>query len=170
MLEFFFLRNSDIAEEFSKHSSLDKSSKAKFPSLIKSSNLKVNYSFIRLVKTLTYKKVFISNPGALLIAAFLDQLGVVEALRTYGPESYFSTDITNTIIVNTLRIIAVFPSINNFSMNSDRSVAIASGLSLNPKKSRFYDSFDNLRFEHLQRLRNDASIRAKGADILGRRY
>jgi hypothetical protein len=152
-------------EEISTNITLDKSAKVKFPSLIKSSNLKVNYSFLRLVKTLNYKKVFISNPGALLIAPFLDQLGVVEALRTYGPESYFSTDITNTIIVNTLRIIAGFPSINNFSMNSDRSVAIASGLSLNPNKSRFYDSFDNLRFEHLQNLRNDTSIRAKELGI-----
>jgi hypothetical protein len=45
-------------------------------------------------------------------------------------------------------------------MNSDRSVAIAAGLTLNPGKSRFYESFDNLRFNHLQNLRNDASCRA----------
>ena len=44
-------------------------------------------------------------------------------------------------------------------MNSDRSVAIAAGLTLNPGKSRFYESFDNLRFDHLQKLRNDASCR-----------
>jgi len=139
----------------------NKSAKTLFPSLIKDSNLKENISFLRILKCLSYKKVSISNPGALLIAPFLDQLGVVEALRTYGPESFCATDITNSIIVNVLRIIAGFPSINNYSTNSDRSVAIGSGLSLNPKKSRFYDSFDDLRFDHLQNLRNDASCRAK---------
>ena len=51
-------------------------------------------------------------------------------------------------------------------MNSDRSVAIGAGLSLNPTKSRFYDSFDELRFEHLQRLRNDASCRARELNII----
>ena len=152
-------------EEIIKKNTLKKSAKKKFPDLVKNSNLKVNHSFTRLIKCLSYKKVSISNPGAIIIAPFLDQLGIVEALRTYGPESYSSTDITNSIIVNILRIVAGFPSIYNFSTNSDRSVAIASGLSLNPKKSRFYDSFDKLRFNHLQDLRNDASCRAKELGI-----
>jgi len=68
--------------------------------------------------------------------------------------------------VNTLRIIAGFPSINDYTMNSDRSVAIGAGLSINPAKSRFYDSFDTLRFEHLQHLRNDASCRARELNII----
>ncbi len=141
------------------------SAKMRFPDLIKTSNLKVNLSFTRLVKRLVYHKVSISNPGTIIIAPFLDQLGVVEALRTHGPESYLSSDITNNIIINVLRIIAGFPTIRNYSMNSDRSVAIAAGLSLNPGKSRFYDSFDKLRFEHLQKLRNDASCRARELGI-----
>ena len=90
----------------------------------------------------------------------LDQLGVVEALHTYGPKALRSCEITNNIIVNVLRIVAGFPTINDFTLNSDRSVAIASGFSLNPKKSRFYDSFDELRFCHLQELRNDIACRA----------
>ncbi|GAG41963.1 unnamed protein product, partial [marine sediment metagenome] len=81
-------------------------------------------------------------------ASFLDQLGVIEALHTYGPLSFRSGEISNNIIVNVFRIIAGFPTIHEFTLNSDRSVAIASGLSLNPKSSRFYDSFDQIRFEH----------------------
>ena len=142
------------------------SAKMRFPDLIKTSNLKVNLSFTRLVKRFAYHKVAISNPGTIIVAPFLDQLGVVEALRTHGPESYLSSDITNNIIVNVLRIIAGFPTIRNYSMNSDRSVAIAAGLSLNPGKSRFYDSFDKLRFEHLQKLRNDASCRARELGVI----
>jgi hypothetical protein len=96
----------------------------------------------------------------------LSQLGVVEALHTYAPKSYLSSEITSSIILNTLRIIAGFPTIHDYTMNSDRSVAIASGLTINPGKSRFYESFDNLRFNHLQSLRNDASSRAQELGII----
>jgi hypothetical protein len=142
-------------------SRLELSAKARFPELVKTANLKLDSSFDRLLRALSYRKVAISNPGAILIAPFLDQLGVVEALHTYGPPSLRSSQITNNIIVNTLRIIAGFPTINSFTLNSDRSVAVGAGLSLSPRRSRFYDSFDRLRFEHLQRLRNDAAIRAR---------
>jgi hypothetical protein len=142
------------------------SARARFPNLIQTANLKVNGSFERLVKGLNHRRVSISNPGAILAAPFLDQLGVVEALQTYGPESFRSGEITNNIIANVLRIIAGFPTIHDFTLNSDRSVAIAAGLSLNAPKSRFYDSFDALRFEHLQRLRNDAAARARELGLI----
>ena len=145
---------------------IEKSAKTRFPDLIKTSNLKVNNGFNKLIKYLSYKKIAISNPGAIIITPFLEQLGMVEALHTYGPASYRSKEITNDLIVNVLRIIAGFPTINDFTLNSDRSVAIGAGLSINPKKSRFYDHFDDLRFEHLQKLRNDVSIRAKELDII----
>lgn len=140
--------------------------KTRMPDLIAKARLKVNPSFSRFIKTLFHRKVMISNPGAIISAPFLDQFGVVEALHTYGPGSFQSADITNNIIVNTLRIIAGFPTIHDYTMNSDRSVAIAAGLSLNPAKSRFYDSFETLRFEHLQALRNDASCRARELNII----
>jgi len=140
--------------------------KSRMPDLIQKARLKVNLSFSRFIKTLSQRKVSISNPGAIIAAPFLDQLGVVEALHTYGPDSFQPADITNNIIVNVLRIIAGFPTIHDYTMNSDRSVAIAAGLSLNPTKSRFYDSFDKLRFEHLQALRNDASCRARELNII----
>ena len=142
-------------------SEVQRSARARFPDLIETANLKLNRSFTDLIKCLAYRKVSISNPGAIIAASFLDQLGVIEALHTYGPPSYRSTELTNTIIINVLRIIAGFPTINDFTLNSDRSVAIAAGLSLNPKKSRYYESFDELRFHHLQKLRNDASCRAR---------
>lgn len=149
-----------------KESTAKQSIKSRIPDLIEKSRLKVNLSFSRFIKTLFHRKVVISNPGAIIAAPFLDQLGVVEALHTYGPSSLQPTDITNNIIVNVLRIIAGFPTIHDYTINSDRSVAIAAGLSLNPTKSRFYDSFDNLRFEHLQALRNDASCRARDLNII----
>ena len=150
-----------LPEHIEKTPPLSKQScRAMFPDLITTANLKVHRSFADLINSLAYRKIAISNPGALIIASFLEQLGVVEALHTYGPESYRSSEITNGIIVNVLRIIVGFPTIADFTMNSDRSVALAAGLSINPTKSRFYDMFDQLRFHHLQKLRNDSSRRA----------
>ncbi len=149
-----------------KESEPQQSIKSRMPDLIQKARLKVNLSFKRFIKTLFHRKVSISNPGAIIVAPFLDQLGVVEALHTYGPDNFGPTDITNNIIVNVLRIIAGFPTIHDYTMNSDRSVAIAAGLSLNPTRSRFYDFFDNLRFEHLQALRNDAACRARELHII----
>lgn len=142
------------------------SAKMQFPNLIENSLLKVNTSFRRLVNPLHYRSVMITNPGALLIAPFLDQLGIVEAIHTYGPKVCRTSDITNLIIINVLRIIAGFPTINDYTANSDRSVAIAAGLSLNPAKSRFYDSLNEFRFEHLQNLRNDTGCRARELGII----
>lgn len=142
------------------------SAKAMFPALISTSGLKVNLAFRHFLKGLAHRKVMISNPGAILIAPFLDQLGVVEAWHTYGPVSLRSSEITNDIIVNVMRIVAGFPSIQDYFMNADRSVAVGAGLTLNPKKSRFYDALDSLRFSHLQNLRNDASCRAREIGII----
>ncbi len=147
-------------------SKLEPSVKTRIPNLVKIAGLKVNLSFSRFIKRLGQRKVTISNPGAIIAAPFLDQLGVAESLQTYGPEVFRSSEITNNIIVNVLRIIAGFPTIFDYTMNSDRSVALAAGLSLNPGKSRFYDSLDDLRFDHLQNLRNDASKRAKELNII----
>ena len=69
--------------------------KSLIPNLINIARLKVNPSFSRFMKRLEQRTVTISNPGAIIIAPFLDQLGVVEALRTYGPESFKSLEITN---------------------------------------------------------------------------
>jgi hypothetical protein len=149
-----------------KTAQVELSAKARFPDLIKTSGLKVNRSFDRFISCLTHRKITISNPGAIIVAPFLDQLGVVEAMHTYGPESFRCTEITNNVIVNVMRIIAGFSSIHDYTMNSDRSVALGAGLSLNPAKSRFYDSLDGLRFDHLQRLRNDASCRARELNII----
>lgn len=141
------------------------SAKSRFPDLIQTARLKVNTRFERLVGTLRHRKVVVTNPGAIIAAPFLEQLGVVEALHTYGPVSLRSSEITNSIIVNTLRIIAGFPTIHSFSLNSDRSVAVGAGLSLAPSRGPFYEWFDELRFEHLQRLRNDAASRARELGI-----
>ncbi|MFQ5853549.1 MAG: transposase, partial [Candidatus Binatia bacterium] len=134
--------------------------------LIQTAGLKVNRAFADFLNYLFPHRIPVSNPGAIIMAPFLDQLGVVEALHTYGPETYRTTEITNDILVNILRIIAGFPTIHDFTLNSDRSVAIGAGLLRRPRKSLFYESLDQLRFDHLQKLRNDAARRAKELGII----
>jgi hypothetical protein len=147
-------------------SKVQASAKMLSPELVQTANLKVNSGFARLLHGLSHRRVTVCNPGAILAAPFLEQLGVVEALHTYGPTSLRSSEITNSVIINTLRIIVGFPTIHSFSQNNDRSVAVGAGLSLAPRRSRFYEWFDDLRFEHLQKLRNDAACRARELGII----
>jgi len=136
------------------------SARSMFPTLIKSANLRVTNSFLKILKMLSYRKLPVCNPGAILAAPFLEQLGIVEAIHTYGPESMRTMEITNDIIVNTLRIIAGFPTINRYMDNSDNSVAIGAGMMRRKVKSSFYRSMDEFDFHHLQNLRNDLSARS----------
>ncbi len=136
------------------------SARARFPNLLEQANLKVHSSFNRFVKALSYHRVPISNPGALIMAPFLEQLGIVEALHTYAPPAVRTTDISNDILLNVLRIVVGFPTIHSYLLNSDHAVAIAAGRLQHPGRSTFYLNLDELRFEHLQGLRNDLAQRA----------
>ena len=111
------------------------SARARFPNLLEEASLKVHGSFKRFVKTLSYHRVPISNPGAIIIAPFLEQLGIVEALHTHGPPALRTTDISNDILLNVLRIVAGFPTIHSYLLNSDHAVAIAAGRLQHPGRS-----------------------------------
>lgn len=145
---------------------IERSAKSRFPDLINTAHLKVNNSFLKFLDHLKYRSISVANPGAIISALFLDQLGIVEAIYTYGPSTFRTTEITNDIIVNVLRIIAGFPTINNFMLNSDHSVAIGAGLVVHHSKSKFYRALEDFRFSHLVKLRNDAGRRAKELHII----
>jgi len=144
---------------------VEKSVRSRLPDFIKTSGLKVNRGFESLFERLKYRSLPISNPGAILLAPFLEQLGIVEAIYTYGPPTYRTTEITNDILVNVFRIVVGFPTISNFMLNSDHSVAIAAGLSVKPTKSRLYRRIEEFRFSHLSKLRNDLARRGLELDI-----
>jgi len=155
-----------IPEEKIEQPFIEQSAKVRFSDLMQKAALKVNRGFESFINHLSYRRINICNPGAILIAPFVHQLGIIEALHTYGPPRFRTQEITNNIIVNILRIIAGFPTINDFRLNSDLSVAIGAGLTVTPQKSRFYESFDDLRFQHLLKLRNDLARRAKELEIV----
>jgi len=149
-----------------KVSAVEKSARTRFPNLVKTAGLSVNRGFTALVKRLKYHKVPVSNPGALILAPFLEQLGIVEAVYTYGPPTYRTTEITNDVLVNVLRIVTGFPTINSLMLNSDHSVSIGAGLALKPVKSVLYRNLEDFRFSHLAKLRNDVARRARELNVI----
>jgi hypothetical protein len=106
------------------------------------------------------------NPGPIILAQFVDDLGVCEALQMYGPKRGAGWETTNHILFNICRILAGYESINHLRRNSDRSVAVAAGLGVFPGKTVIYDAVTDLKFNHLQALRNDIAARARDLGLI----
>lgn len=120
---------------------------------------KVNAHFARLLVRLRSRAVRICDPGPIILAQFIDDLGICEALHMHGPKRVEGCEITNLILLNVCRILGGYETINHLTENSDRSVAIAAGVGIFPGKTTLYEGFKGLKFEHLQSLRNDAAAR-----------
>ena len=85
---------------------IEQSAKLRFPDLIQAAGLKVNRGFESYTHYLSRRSIHMCNPGPILIAPFVNRLGIIEALHTYGPPQFRTQEITNNIVVNMLRIIA----------------------------------------------------------------
>ena len=131
---------------------------------------KVNAHFSKLLLRLKSRAYRICDPGPIILAQFIDDMGVCEALRMYGPKREKGCEITNLILLNVCRILAGYETIGQLGKNADRSVAIAAGVGIFPGKTALYEGLGDLKFEHLQALRNDLTARARDlAFIRGKR-
>ena len=89
-----------IPEEKLKKPFIEQSTKVRFTDLIQKAGLKVNRGFESFTNHLKYRSIYICNPGAILIAPFVNQLGIIEALHTYGPPKFRTQAVgTNNIIL-----------------------------------------------------------------------
>lgn len=127
---------------------------------------KVNAHFAHLLKRLKSRPLAICDPGPIVLAQFIDDLGVCEALQVYGPRREKGGEITNLVLLNVCRILAGYETIGHLHQNSDRSVAIAAGVGAFPRKTALYDDLVDLNFEHLQALRNDVAARARDLGLI----
>lgn len=127
---------------------------------------KVNGHFANLIERLKSKTLMLCNPGPIILAQFVDDLGICEALQMYGPKRGEGYETTNHILFNICRILAGYESINHLRRNSDRSVAVAAGLGAFPGKTVIYDAVTDLKFNHLQALRNDIAARARDLGLI----
>ncbi len=127
---------------------------------------KVNTHFARLLGRLRSHALAICDPGPILLAQFIDDLGICEALHLYGPKRPEGGEITSHVLLNVCRILAGYETIGSLQENADRSVAFSAGVGVFPGKTALYESFSDLKFEHLQLLRNDVVARARDLGLI----
>lgn len=127
---------------------------------------KVNAHFAHLLDSLKTRPLAICEPGPIILAQFVDDLGVTEALCVHGPKRPEGGEITSLVLLNVFRILAGYETIGYLRDISDRSVALAAGVGAYPGKTALYEGFSDLKFEHLQALRNDVSARARDLGLI----
>ena len=127
---------------------------------------KVNGHFARLLVRLKSRSFRLCDPGPIVLAQFVDELGICEALQLYGPQRAEGLEMTNLILLNIFRIVAGYETITHLGKHSDRSVAIAAGIGMFPGKTLIYEHYSDMKFEHLQGLRNDVAARARDLGLI----
>ncbi len=108
----------------------------------------------------------ICDPGPLLLAPFVNALGIVQAFESYGPPQQRGTELTNIALLNIFRIIGGYSSISHLADNRDRSVAFASGVGMFGSTSKFYDDSLHFKFDQIHALRCDLVARAKELGLI----
>ena len=127
---------------------------------------RINRHFELICKKMKTHVYHICDPGPLILAPFVNDLGIVQSFETYGPVKLRGEEITNLAMLNVFRIIAGYRRINHLSNNRDRSVALASGIGLFGSSSRFYEQTCEFKFDQLHKMRCDLVARAKQLEII----
>lgn len=127
---------------------------------------KLNGHFADLLQRLKSRAMNICDPGPIILAQFVDDLGICESLQLYGPSRGKGSEMTNLVLLNVFRILAGYESVSQLSSNSDRSVAVGAGVGMFPGKTVLYESYSDLKSEHLQHLRNDGAARARDLGLI----
>ncbi len=127
---------------------------------------RINRQFEQLCKKMRTHAYQLCDPGPLLLAQFVNDLGIVQAMESYGPARLRGKDLSNLALLNVFRILGGYRRINHLSDNRDRSVALASGLGMFGSRSRYYEDTFEFRFDQIHSLRCDLISRAKELDLI----
>lgn len=127
---------------------------------------RINRHFELSRKKMKTHAFHICDPGPLLMAPFVSELGIVQALEMYGPKKVRGQEITSLVILNIMRILAGYRRISHLSNYRDRSVAFASGLGLYGSCSKFYEKTTAFKFDQLHKLRSDLVLRGKELGLI----
>ena len=127
---------------------------------------KINRHFLLISKKMEKHPFHICDPGPLLLAPLINDLGIVQSFETHGPERLRGRDLSNLALLNIFRILGGYRRINHLSDNKDRSVAFASGIGMFGTTSRFYEKTIDFKFSNLQAMRNDLVARAKELGLI----
>jgi hypothetical protein len=127
---------------------------------------RINRHFEEVCHKMKSRAFHVCDPGPLLLAPFVNDLGVAQAFETYGPARLRGREITNIALLNVFRILAGYRRINHLSDNRDRAAALASGVGMYGSTSRYYENTIEFKFEQIHKLRCDLVARAKELDII----
>lgn len=127
---------------------------------------RMNRHFSAICGKMRHREFNICDPGPIILAPFVNALGVMEALEVHGPTKSRGEEISNLILLNVFRIIAGYKSVDHLSDNADRSVAFASGIGMFGSSSRYYNNTLDFSFEHLHMLKLDLLANAKHLGIV----
>ncbi len=132
--------------------------------LLKSRRLNRHFNLIS--KKMEKHQIHICDPGPLILAPFVNSLGIVQSFQTHGPERLRGEELTNLALLNVFRILAGYRRINHLNDNKDKSVAFASGVGMYGSTSRFYGKTVDFKFSNLRAMRNDLVARAKELGLI----
>ena len=127
---------------------------------------RINRHFELICKKMKTHAYHICDPGPLILAPFISELGIVQAMESYGPPQLRGQELSNIALLNVFRILSGYRRINHLNNNQDRSVAFASGLGLFGSRSRYYQNTLKFKFNQLNSLRCDLVTRAKELKII----
>ena len=127
---------------------------------------RINRQFEQLCRKMRTHAYQLCDPGPLLLAPFVNDLGIVQAMESYGPARLRGKDLSNLALLNVFRILGGYRRINHLSDNRDRSVALASGLGMFGSRSRYYDDTLEFKFDQIHSLRCDLINRAKELGLI----
>ena len=122
---------------------------------------RINRQFELLCHKMQTHAYHLCDPGPLLLAPFVNDLGIVQAMESYGPVRLRGKELSNLALLNVFRILSGYRRINHLCNNRDRSVAFASGLGMFGSRSRYYEDTLEFKFDQLHLLRCDLVLRAK---------
>ena len=127
---------------------------------------RINRHFEQLCTKMRTHAYQLCDPGPLLLAPFVNDLGIVQAMESYGPPRLRGKELSNLSLLNVFRILGGYRRINHLSDNRDRSVALASGLGMFGSRSRYYEDTLEFKFDQIHSLRCDLISRAKELDLI----
>jgi len=127
---------------------------------------RINRHFELLCRKMYTHAYHLCDPGPLILAQFVNELGVVQAMESYGPVRQRGKELTNLALLNVFRILGGYRRINHLSDNRDRSVAFASGIGMFGTRSRYYQDTLEFKFDQIHRLRCDLISRAKELNLV----
>lgn len=130
------------------------------------SGRRINRHFELICRKMKIRSFHICDPGPLLLAPFVNELGIVQAFESYGPSKLRGRDMTNLALLNVFRILAGYRRVNHLRNNRDRAVALASGVGMYGSTSKYYDDTVEFKFDQLHKLRCDLVARAKELGLI----